>query len=132
MPVKTMVRLASSAASLTTRLSEPVDHKVTYLTSSFTRYLRLPPTPKVEFWKEAEVGTIKVILIGFGLLSLLWLGSCAVIGAGTAVAVSTAVTSIGNEVEEAEQRHTRYEDREELEDWNDEDAHYDRHHYDDY
>jgi hypothetical protein len=76
--------------------------------------------------------SIKAILIGIGVLSLLWLGSCAVIGAGTAVAVGTAVSAIGNEVEEAEVRHTRYEDREELEDWNDEDAHYDAHHYDDY
>jgi hypothetical protein len=83
---------------------------------------------------EAEMDVVKVFLIGFGLLSLLWLGTCSLIGVGTAIAVNSAATSFGNEVEQAEGRYAEYREEAELEEWNDEDVtinkttHFENHH----
>jgi hypothetical protein len=77
---------------------------------------------------------VKAMLIGVGLLSLLWLGTCSLIGAGTAVAVGSAVTAFGNEVEAAEGRYAERLEEAEMEAWNDEDVtvngttHFENHH----
>lgn len=64
---------------------------------------------------------IKGIVIGFVLLVLFWLGSCSLIGAGTAVAVGSAVEKIGNEVEQSEVRYAQKEEQEEMDEWNEAD-----------
>ena len=68
------------------------------------------------------MNVVKILLIGVGLLSLLWIGACGVIGVGTAVAVGTVITTTGNEMEEAEGRYAVYREEAELERWNDEDV----------
>ncbi len=81
---------------------------------------------------------LKGIFIGIGCLFLLGLSSCMMIGAGTVVAVNSAATAVGNEVEKADERRMKYVDEyvddARMEEWNDEDVtqnnttHFENHH----
>ncbi len=58
---------------------------------------------------------IKTLMIGLGLLSLLWIGSCTLMGVGAAVAVKSAVNSeFAHKVVKQHKEHMRREHNDEL------------------
>lgn len=83
------------------------------------RETRSPDKPDVNYPRITSAPNIAVgvfvtdlirnVLMGLGCLGLLWLGSCAMIGAGTAVAVSKSSEKVGKwyEKEELKQHNER-------------------------
>lgn len=58
---------------------------------------------------------IKTLLIGFGLLSVLWIGSCSLMGYGAAVAVKSAVNSdLAHKAVKQHKEHMRRQHNDEL------------------
>lgn len=74
------------------------------------RVNQLAATPEPSFDLGAFVtDLIRNVLMGVGCLGLLWMGSCAMIGAGTAVAVNSTSEKVGKwyEKEELKQHNER-------------------------
>jgi hypothetical protein len=80
------------------------------------------------------MSAVKVTLIAMGFFSLLWLGSCALIGYGTVAVVETAADAAGRGVARVEGRLEEHVERAETEEWLEEDVtrngatHFENHH----
>jgi hypothetical protein len=80
------------------------------------------------------MSAVKVTLIAMGFFSLLWLGSCALIGYGTVAVVETAADAAGKGVERVEGRLEHHVDKARTEEWLEEDVtrngatHFENHH----
>jgi hypothetical protein len=84
--------------------------------------------------RDDSISAVKVTLIALGFFSLVWLGSCALIGYGTVAVVKTAANAAGRGVARVEERLEHQVDKARTEEWLEEDVtrngatHFENHH----